>query len=83
MKQLGEFGDHGIRSGQVICKYTKRKLRNMIPGIRLEYYISNQSKRIAVDGFTKMFLKLASEKTNEEDSDICVLKKAEKGDKNL
>ena len=59
-------------------QYLDRKLKKNIPGIRIEYYIPNQAKRIIVEDMTKILFKLTEEKENEEDSEICILKKAAK-----
>ena len=75
---MGEFGEHDNRNGYTIRKYLERTLKKNIPGIRIEYFIPNQAKRIIVEDMTKILFKLAEEKANEEDSEICILKKAAK-----
>ena len=71
-KRLGEFGDHDNRSGYAIRKYLERTLKKNIPGIRIEYFIPNQTKRTTVEDMTKILFKLAEEKANEEENEICM-----------
>ena len=75
---MGEFGEHDNRSGYTIRKYLERTLKKNIPGIRTEYFIPNQEKRIVAEDMTKILFKRAEEKANEEDNEICILKKAAK-----
>ena len=49
-----------------------------IPGNRINYYRPNQVKRITAENMTKILFKLAEEKANKEDSEICIVKKAAK-----
>ena len=75
---MGEFGELENNSGYTICKYLERKLKKNIPGIRIEYYIPNQAKRIIVEDMTKILFKPPEKKVYEEDSEMCILKKASK-----
>ena len=71
-KRLGEFGGHDNRSGYAIRKYLERTLKKNIPGIRIEYFIPNQTKRTMVEDMTKILFKLAEENANEEENEICM-----------
>ena len=75
---MDELGEHDNRIGYTIRKYLEGKLKLKVPGIRIEYFIPNQAKRTIVEDKTKILFKLAEGKANEEDSEICILKKAAK-----
>ena len=69
---MGEFGGHYNSSGYTIRNYQERTLKKNIPGIRIEYFIPNQTKRTTVEDMTKILFKLAEEKANEEENEICM-----------
>ena len=75
---MSEFGEYDNRNGYTIRKYLERTLKKNVSRIRIEYFIPNQAKRIIVEYMTKILFKLAEQKPNEEDSEICILKKAAK-----
>ena len=75
---MGKFGEHDNRSGYTIRKHLEKELMKNIPGNRINYYRPNQVKRIIAENMTKILFKLAEEKANKEDSEICILKKAAK-----
>ena len=75
---MGEFGEHSNRSGYTIPKYQKNMLKKNIPGIMIEYYMPNHTKRVIVEDMTNILFKLAEEKADGENSEICILKKAAK-----
>ena len=77
-KWLSEFGEYDNRNGYTIRKYLERTLKKNVSRIRIEYFIPNQAKRIIVEYMTKILFKLAEQKPNEKDSEICILKKAAK-----
>ena len=68
----------GLHCGYTVHNYLERKLKQTIPGISIEYYMPNQAKSIIVEDITKILFKLAEERANKEDSEICILKKAAK-----
>ena len=59
-------------------QHLDRKLKKNIPRIRIECYIPTQANRIIVEDMKKIIFKVAEEKLNEGDSDICILTKTTK-----
>ena len=63
----------------LFMKYKEKNLKKLISRIRLEYYISNQQIRIAVENMTKILLKLTEEKGNKEYNRINIFLNSCKG----